>query len=213
MDLLSIPGDRLPVDYSEKKILIIDDYPNMQQSMRSVLNSFGISKIVASSSAKDAISKVKTQVFDGILCDYNLGGEEKDGQQTLEEMRSCSYIPLSTVFIMVTAETSYEKVIAAAEYVPDDYIIKPFNLNILRNRLTTGFAKKAMFAWVYEQTAKGHYLNAATKCDEIAKKFPKYRIDALRHKGELLLAMNSAKEAEMLYLEIAKAHTVPWAKL
>jgi hypothetical protein len=45
------------------------------------------------------------------MCDYNLGSDRKDGQQTLEEMRSCNHIPLETVFIMVTAETNYEKVV------------------------------------------------------------------------------------------------------
>lgn len=209
MDLLSIPRESGLINFSEKKVLVVDDYPNMQQSMRSVLNSFGISKITTANSANDAILKVRGQVFDAILCDYNLGGEEKDGQQALEEMRSCNYITPATVFIMVTAETSYEKVIAAAEYVPDDYVIKPFNFNILKNRLGTGFEKKAIFAWIYEQTAKGHLLNAAAKCDEVAKKYPKYRTDALRLKGKLLLAMDRPQEAEDLYDGIVKTHAIP----
>jgi DNA-binding response OmpR family regulator len=79
------------------------------------------------------------------LCDYNLGGDEKDGQQTLEEMRSRNHIPLETVFILVTGETSYEKVVSAAEYAPDDYVIKPFTYNVLKNRLSMSFIKKATF--------------------------------------------------------------------
>lgn len=200
------------IDYSKKKILVVDDFPNMQQSLRSVLKSFGITNISTAGSAAEAIQRVKTDIFDGILCDYNLGGFEKDGQQTLEEMRSCALITLSTVFIMVTAETSYEKVVAAAEFAPDDYIIKPFNTNTLKKRLSSGFAKKSIFAWVYEQTAKGHLVNACAKCDEIILKYPEYRIDALRFKGELLLTMGKSTEAEELYAEIVKRHAIPWAR-
>ena len=185
----------------------------MQHSMRSILYSLWINQVALASSASDALQKVKWQVFDAILCDYNLGSDKKDGQQTLEEMRSYNHIPLETVFIMVTAEANYEKVVSAAEYAPDEYVVKPFSINVLKNRLSTGFLKKAIFLWIYEQTSKGNLASAAAECDEIWKKYPKYETEALRLKGKLLLAMNMPKEAEKLYYSIVKKHAIPWARL
>jgi DNA-binding response OmpR family regulator len=60
-----------------------------------------------------------------VLCDYNLG-DGMDGQELLER-RKTGTLPLSTIWIMITGERKYERVVAAAEMAPDDYILKPFN--------------------------------------------------------------------------------------
>lgn len=68
------------LDYSTKRILVIDDYVNMQHATRSMLNSIGTenTNITMVNSAADAVRKVKEVVqktraaFDIILCDYNL---------------------------------------------------------------------------------------------------------------------------------------------
>lgn len=57
-------------------------------------------------------------------------------------MRHCGLISLSTVFVMTTAEGSYERVVAAAEFAPDDYLLKPFNANNLKERLDRILTKK-----------------------------------------------------------------------
>ena len=44
-------------------------------------------------------------------------------------------IKSATIFMMVTAERSYEKVVSAVELAPDDYLIKPFSGEVLRTRL------------------------------------------------------------------------------
>lgn len=43
---------------------------------------------------------------------------------------------------MTTAEGSYERVVAAAEFAPDDYLLKPFNANNLKERLDRILTKK-----------------------------------------------------------------------
>lgn len=202
------------VDYSNKRILIVDDFPDMRSSIRALLAALWATKITMSESASSAISRIKSSVFDIILCDYNLGHDEKNGQQMLEELRYAQLITFSTAFIMATAETSYEYVVAAAEFAPDGYIIKPFNFSTLRDRLNNILFKKSVFAWVYEQTAKGHYTNAYAKCDDILKQYPTLKIDTLRFQAELLLTMKKYSEAEKLYqiinTEVDKV--IPWAR-
>jgi CheY-like chemotaxis protein len=145
MDLLAFSNETLP-NYSNKKALIIDD----QQLTRDVIaqdlrDTIKIQKITSAHTPSDAISMVKLQVFDVILCDYNLGSDKKDGQQVLEEMRTCNYIPPSTVFFMITADSTFENVIAATEHAPDEYILKPYIPNVFINRLISCFERKEIF--------------------------------------------------------------------
>ena len=210
---LTIPDEDLLANFSEKKVLVIDDYIAMQGIISTHLRSFWVTKIAVANNSSEAISLVKWQVFDAILCDYNLWNDKKDGHQILEEMRSCNHIPPATVFFMLTAESNFEKVIAAAEYAPDEYIVKPFNFNVLKYRLSLGFQKKAIFLWITEQMMNGDFAAAIVECDAIAKKNPKFRVDALRLKWKLLLSMNKAKDAEELYGSIVNIHPIPWAVL
>ena len=63
-------------------------------------------------------------------------------QQLLELLRRRKILPLSAVFLMVTGETGYEQVSTAAEYSPDDYLIKPFTSQTLQTRLERILDKK-----------------------------------------------------------------------
>ena len=66
---------------------------------------------------------------------------------------------------------------------------------------------------MHRQTVKGNFSTAVAQCDEIGKKYPKYRTEALRHKGKLLLSMDMPQEAEEIYATIIKTHAIPWARL
>lgn len=109
---------------------------------------------------------------------------------------------LSTVFMVSTGEKQYERVVAAAEFAPDVYLLKPFSLSILKERLREILQKKAIFASAYDMTAKKLYADAIAQCDGILKAHPKLRFDTLRFKAELLIEMGRFHEAEELFQRI-----------
>ncbi len=200
------------INYGSLRALVVDDYPGMRSALKMTLSNFGMTKIDLAGSAFEAIARVQHSQYDLILCDFNLG-DGRDGQQLLEELRHRGLINLETVFIMVTAESVYEKVVATAELAPDDYMIKPFSAEILRNRLENILLRKLVFLDAYLQFA-AHDLEAAiASCDVIIQSKPKYVVDALRFKGELLNAAGRFEEAEELYRKIIKMRAVPWARL
>jgi CheY-like chemotaxis protein len=201
-----------PIDYRNKKALVVDDYPSMRTAFKMALASFGMTKVDVAASAAEAIGRVKTVVYDIIICDYNLG-EGRDGQQLLEEMRHDYLIGLETVFLMVTAESVYQRVVAAAELAPDDYLIKPFNGEILRTRLDAILAKKEAFAEVYRNFAREDLEASMAACDVLMKQQPKYFVDALRFKGEILVAMGNFEGAEAIYRQVTAMRAVPWSRL
>ena len=97
---------------------------------------FGVVDIHTASNGEDAVKKCETGRYDIILCDYNLG-EKKNGQQILEELRFKETIKYDTIFVIISAETAKDMVMGALEYLPDGYITKPINKELLQKRLDT----------------------------------------------------------------------------
>ncbi|MDO9636466.1 MAG: tetratricopeptide repeat protein, partial [Thiobacillus sp.] len=154
----------------------------------------------------------KQKSYDFILCDFNLG-DGRDGQQLLEELRHSNLISIETVFIMVTAESYYEKVVATAELAPDDYMIKPFSPELLRSRLESILLQKWAFRDVYRHFLAGDLEDAIVACDLLIRGKPRHLVDALRFKGELLVALGRFEDAEALYQQVISMRAVPWARL
>lgn len=200
------------IDYASLKTLVVDDIPGMRSALKMTLANFGVTRTDVASTAQEAIMRVSNTAYDLILADYNLG-EARDGQQLLEELRHRGLITLQTIYIMVTAESVYEKVVATAELAPDDYMLKPFNGEVLRNRLDAILLKKMAFREVHQDFLLGDLESAVEGCDVLIKTKPRYLVDALRFKGELLNAMGHFDEAEQLYRQIIEMRAVPWARL
>ena len=207
-----IKSNATGIDYAALRALVVDDYPGIRSALRLTLANFGVTKVQLVANAAEAIFQIRNKSFDFILCDFNLG-DGRDGQQLLEELRHSNLITLETVFMMVTAESFYEKVVATAELAPDDYMIKPFSAEMLRGRLEGILLRKRAFKAVYQNFLAHDLESAMTACDALIRNEPKYLVDALRFKGELLVTLGRFEEAEALYQQVITLRAVPWARL
>src|SRR3989338_4350795 len=138
------------MDLSKLNALLIDDIPEMRSSVRIQLADCGLERCDTARNVKEAVDRISAKRYDLIVCDYNLG-QGADGQQLLELVRRRKILPLTTVFLMITGETGYEQVSTAAEYSPDDYLIKPFTSQTLQTRLERIIDKKQAMHPVYVQ--------------------------------------------------------------
>lgn len=202
----------MSIDFENKRVLIVDDDHGMRSSMRVILSTFGVTRSDMVATANDAVRRIQGQSYDIILCDYFLG-DGRDGQQLLEELRHNRLIKLSTVFVMVTAERGYEKVVSAVELAPDDYLIKPFTGEQLRSRLERAIYKKEAFAPVYELMDKNDLRAAIATCDAMVAQQSKYAIDFIRLKGELCVTVGDYPEAERIYQQVLNSRAIPWARM
>lgn len=202
----------MEIDYTNKRVLVVDDHPGMRSSIRATLGNFGVTKTDMASNAQDATRRIRQAEYDIIVSDYNLG-DGRDGQQLLEELRLAKLIPMTTVFLMVTAERSFEKVMTAVEVAPDDYLIKPFTAELLHQRLNRIIQKKTSFAPIYQTMAAGKVENAIAQCERLIAEQPGYTIDAIRIKTELLGSIGQIEEAERLYEKIIALRPLPWARM
>lgn len=197
---------------SDKRVLVIDDQAGMRAQLQMSLASAGFEKLHVLPTIKDALTRIQTNHYHIILCDYALG-EGTNGQQFLEYLRSRNLISHGTIFIMITAERSYEKVVTAAECVPDDYLLKPFTAEQLNQRLQRLVERQERFAAVNQARDAKDWERAIAECEKIIAFKDKYLIEAYRLKGEALLELKRAAEAEAHYRLVLALRPLPWAKL
>jgi len=199
-------------ELSEIKALLIEPHSGMRLSLHNMLNLCGITKVEHALTAGTALRAIQTKPFDLVLCEYDLGVGQ-DGQQLLEDIRHHKLAPLSTIFIMVTAERAYAKVVSAAELAPSDYLLKPFTADMLLERVIRALEKRKAFVEVYGLMDQGAPRDAIDACLEGEKLFPKYAVDFMRLRAELHVALGEAVEAEEIYTVLYELKTVAWAKL
>ena len=197
---------------SDKKILIIDDLPGMRSQLRASLSTLGFERLNLASNIREAMVRLSELPYDIILCDYYLG-DATSGQQFLEYVRTKGLISPSAIFIMITAERTYETVMRAAEWTPDDYLVKPFTAAHLEARLTKLIEKRERFAGVYAAIEKENLRQAVAACGGIIESKDKFFIDAMKLKGQLLLRNGDYSEAQALYRDVLDLRPVGWAQL
>lgn len=202
----------MDTDFSSKRVLIVDDHVGMRSSLRSIMGSFGATSCEMTGTANDAIRRLQQKPYDIIVCDYFLG-DGSDGQQLLEELRHNKLIKLSTVFMIVTAERAYERVVSAVELAPDDYLIKPFPAEVMRLRLERVLKKKQAFADIHSLIEAERIADAIGVCDQAIREGGKYTIDLMRALSDLHVAQGSFEEAQQVYEQVLSMRAVPWAQM
>ena len=191
--------------------LLIDDLPEMRSSVRIQLTDAGLVKCDTARNIKEAVDKLSSNRYDLIVCDYNLG-QGADGQQFLELVRRRQLLPLSTAFLMITGETGYEQVSTAAEFAPDDYLLKPFTSQTLHARLDRILEKKEALKRIHKHMGeRGDRQLALAACDEMLAEKTRYTLDVLRLKGGLLQALGRHAETLELYEGVLAQRSTPWA--
>ena len=115
-------------------ILIVDDYKTMLRIIRNLLNQLNFGNVEEASDGVGALQKLRSASFKLVISDWNM--EPMTGLQLLREVRADTSLK-DTPFIMITAESKTENVIAAKEAGVSNYIVKPFNAETLRNKLVS----------------------------------------------------------------------------
>lgn len=195
-----------------KRVILADHLPGSRTALRDMVSLLGATSIANATNASDVLRLAKARSIDLILCDYQLDGV-RDGQQLLEEMRHTKQIPLATMFMMITGERSYQKVVAVAEFAPDDYLLKPFTANQLMERISSVALKKTAFAASYNSMESGELAKALDHLDRIRNSRPAYAADALRLMIEIMLTLKQHDKAEKLLEEVMAQKIVPWAAM
>ncbi len=121
-------------------ILVVDDYNTMIRIIRNLLKQLGFEDVDDASDGSSALSKMRSKRYGLVISDWNM--EPMTGYDLLREIR-CDPNLARTPFIMVTAESKTDNVIAAKKAGVNNYIVKPFNAQTLKAKIETVFAQSA----------------------------------------------------------------------
>ncbi|NBC31466.1 MAG: response regulator [Alphaproteobacteria bacterium] len=115
-------------------ILIVDDYKTMLRIIRNLLKQLGFENVEDATDGSSALQKLRERQFGLVISDWNM--EPMTGLQLLREVRADAKLA-AVPFIMITAESKTENVVAAKEAGVNNYIVKPFNAATLKTKLTS----------------------------------------------------------------------------
>ena len=116
------------------KILIVDDYNTMLRILANLLKQLSFSNVDTAMDGTEALSKLRSDTFGLVISDWNM--EPMTGIELLREVRGddkLKHLP----FIMITAESKTENVIAAQQAGVSNYIVNPFNAETLKGKMAS----------------------------------------------------------------------------
>ena len=118
-------------------VLVVDDYSTMVRIIRNLLGQLGFADVDDARDGESALIKLHTRRYGLVISDWNM--EPMTGYDLLRQVRAdpgLGEIP----FIMVTAESKTENVIAAKKAGVNNYIVKPFNAQTLQSKIEAVFS-------------------------------------------------------------------------
>lgn len=113
-------------------VLIVDDYKTMLRIIENLLKQLGFKNVVQATDGAAAIKILREVPVGLVISDWNM--QPMTGLQLLKEVRADDKLK-TTPFIMVTAESKTENVVAAKEAGVNNYIVKPFNAETLKSKI------------------------------------------------------------------------------
>jgi len=122
----------MAIDPSLTNVLIVDDYKTMLRIIRNLLLQLGFRTVDEANNGVEALELMKLKKYDLVISDWNM--EPMTGLDLLKNVRS-NELASKTPFIMVTAESKTENVVAAKEAGVNNYIVKPFSADTLKSKI------------------------------------------------------------------------------
>jgi len=125
---------------STMPILVVDDYQTMVRIICNLLKQIGYENVDTASNGAQALERIGEKQYGLIISDWNM--QPMTGFELLVKLKGepeHADIP----FIMVTAESKTDNVIAARKAGVASYIVKPFNAATLKAKIDAVFTARA----------------------------------------------------------------------
>ena len=113
-------------------VLIVDDYRTMLRIIRNLLKQLDFNNVDEATDGQEALAKLRAGNFGLVISDWNMA--PMTGLDLLKEVRADSRLK-TMPFIMITAESKTENVVAAKAAGVSNYIVKPFNAETLKDKI------------------------------------------------------------------------------
>jgi two-component system chemotaxis response regulator CheY len=113
-----------------QKVLVADESSTMRKIILRSLAAVGVPEAVEASDGAEALDLFQQGSFDLVLTDWNM--PKRSGLDLIQEIRKSDQ---ATPIIMITTEAERTRVISAIQAGCNDYLVKPFTADMLREKL------------------------------------------------------------------------------
>lgn len=120
------------MDEKNMKVLVVDDFSTMRRIVKNLLKQNGYTNIEEAEDGEQAYSKLQNGGFGFVVSDWNM--PNMDGLELLKKVRSDPALK-DLPILMVTAEAEKDKVITAIQAGVNNYIVKPFSGEVLKEKM------------------------------------------------------------------------------
>jgi len=179
--------------------------------LRGLVTSLGATRVTTELSAESALKVCKVVKFDIIICDLHLGNNRKNGFEFLEEIRKLHLVRPSTVFIMISGDSTRSMVLGSLEKQPDDYLVKPFSQAQLNSRITKATNRRVTLSALYSQIDHQKYELSIETCKHFLEVEPRYGSHLLQILVQLYWKTSQYDAAEIILGKILSKREVQWA--
>ncbi|MFH1011432.1 MAG: response regulator [bacterium] len=121
------------------KILLVDDSPTMRRILSTTLKHLGYEDIGQAKNGREALSKLHTDGYSFVITDWNM--PEMDGLTFVKMMKGESEFS-SIPILMVTTRSQQEDVLEAMRAGVNNYIVKPFTPQTLKQKIDAILGQK-----------------------------------------------------------------------
>jgi two-component system chemotaxis response regulator CheY len=124
-------------------VLVVDDYSTMVRIIRNLLRQVGFTHVDDAYDGISALRLLRERHYKLVISDWNM--EPMSGFELLKEMRADPALA-AVPFVMITAESKTENIIAAKKAGVSNYIVKPFNAATLKAKIDAVFSEQPHYA-------------------------------------------------------------------
>ena len=197
-------------DYT--RALIVDGHGTSRQMLASQLRGMGASQVVQCAKALEARQHAANRPFEIVLCEQRLG-DGTLGQDLIDDLRQRRLITLSTIVMVLSANSSYPVVAEAAELAIDGFLIKPYSLGDLEDRLLAAFQRKDALKDIALAIDRSDHTAALVLCQQRFQARGPYWTHAARVGAELAIRLERLPLATEMFNAVIDDKAVPWARL
>ncbi len=114
------------------QILVVDDFATMRRIIKNILRQIEFANIEEADDGRAAVSVLERMKIDFVITDWNM--PNMSGLELIQAIRASDKwkeIPI----LMVTAEAQKENIIDAAKAGVTNYIVKPFTVETMQEKI------------------------------------------------------------------------------
>lgn len=198
--------------FKDKRVLLIDDQRSFQVMMKATLMNIGLNRVTLLTSAEEGRRRCQKEQFDIYLIDYNLGMGE-NGRQLLNHLRENKLLPADATVFVISGDNSRSMVLSALESEPDDYLMKPFSQEQLRQRLQRALLRKQELKEVFVALANDDPAEVIKSCEQVLGNGTRFGNYCRCLMADMHMKMGDAAEARHILRSGLAAGESSWLRL